>query len=207
MGCHINEMEKKREKKRGFSYSKIKTSKKAAIEMSFQFIFSIILVGVVVFVAFFAIKKFLDQAEKIKLLDFVETIKSAAIPLWGTDGGTQKVGPTSINSGLSYVCFANVSRPCSFSREFTQPTEKAQICSLISSFKNKPNSNMFYYPASVATNYGLSPAQEVYCSEKGAPLKRCLDLSLVSCIPVKAGVIQFRLEKETESSLINIVPW
>ncbi len=182
-------------------------SRRASVEMSFQFIFSIILVAVVVFVAFFAIKKFLDQAEKIKLLDFVETVKGAAIPLWGTDGGTQKVGPIGLNSGLAYVCFANVSRPCSFSRSFTPPVEKAQICSLISSFKSKPNSNMFFYPASVATNYGLSPAQEVYCSEKGQPLKKCLDLTSVSCVPVTGGQIKFRLEKENEGSLINIIPW
>jgi hypothetical protein len=182
--------------------------------MSFQFIFSLILVGVVVFVAFFAIQKFLGQAEKIKLLDFPLKISTAAIELWGSNGGLQRVDPIALNPSLTYVCFANsttVQRGCSsnsiFSSEFTPiPSEYKQICGNISSLtRTSQNANMFYYPASVARKYGVSPAQEVYCSEKGQPLKKCLNMEKITCVPVKAGSISFRLEKENVNTLIKIV--
>jgi hypothetical protein len=52
------------------------TGKKAQIEMSFQMIFSLILIAVFVFAAFYGIRYFLERAEQVQMGQFLTDLES-----------------------------------------------------------------------------------------------------------------------------------
>jgi hypothetical protein len=177
-------------------------NKKAAIEMSFQFIFSVILIAVVLFVGFYVIKIFLDRAEQVKFNDFVSRLKGDE-GVWGvwTQDEASQVFSGSVNKAIKYVCFA---RPgC------TDPSipELRGFCTNITQ-RYSGNYNFFFYPLGVAEKYHAKSAFEVYCNDQGEPLKNCVDVSEPTCIKAMnidgAWKIRMRLVKQNSTSLVEI---
>lgn len=75
--------------------------------MSFQFIFTLILVAVAFFVAFWAIRHFMHTAEAGRIGTFVEDVKQEVRSIWGqAEASTTPEFSFSAKFGL--VCFANV---------------------------------------------------------------------------------------------------
>lgn len=195
-----------RKKKRGLVIRENRQQKnnKAAIEMSFQFIFSLILIGVVIFVGFFGIKMFLEQVEKNKFQEFPEQVSSAASSI-SNDGGRVNVD-INLNSAIKYVCFANISTSSSCKQGKVTPSDFQlnSFCVYALSYREiDKNYNMFYFPFEAATKY-TSPAQKVYCGTEARP-KACLNITNPVCIPLINGRGKMILDKQDESSLINVI--
>jgi hypothetical protein len=182
-------------------------NKKGDFQLSFQFIFSIILIAVVLFVGFYVIKIFLDQTEKIKLLDFTEQLKNSdggLLDIWRQDSASQIIS-LPISNKIEYVVFVNVTTGCAspgITRECTD------ICLNISRIYGSGGGdyNMFFYPIGRAEKYGPKSAQLISCNNAGETVKLCIDTSATKCIPVVDGRVKMKLLKENETSKIQILP-
>lgn len=176
--------------------------KKGDFQLSFQFIFSIILVVVVLFVGFYVIKMFLNEAGKAKLLDFTNELKNSdggVMDIWREDFASQIIS-LPLSNDISYVCFANPAPG--------HCTSPADICANITRAYGQDNTggyNMFFIPLGKAEEYGVSSAQTISCNNEGVPVKVCIDTSTTTCIPVVDGVVKMRLLKQNETSEIQVL--
>ncbi|MCX6741851.1 MAG: hypothetical protein NTX24_01585 [Candidatus Pacearchaeota archaeon] len=183
-------------------------NKKGDFQLSFQFIFSIILIAVVFFVGFYVIKIFLDQTEKIKLLDFTEQLKNSdggLLDIWRQDSASQIIS-LPISNKIEYVCFANFSS-CSGITPYD--SELSSFCKNITySYRSSTEPyNMFFYPLGRAEKYGVKSAQAISCNNAGETLKSCVAInSTANCIKVVDGRVKMKLLKENETSKIQILP-
>jgi hypothetical protein len=169
-------------------------NKKASIELSFQFLFSIILIAVVLFVGFYVIKMFLGNAEKVKLLQTVEDVKSKVDEVSASDG-SKYVMHFKLNSAVQGICFANAST-C------RDPLGFPGFCNNISAFKTT-GENMFFYPLGSASKYKVKSAFEIYCG--GSQKKSCLNVTQAQCFKRNLNnEFQFSIEKPNENSLVFI---
>ena len=184
-----------RSMKRVENIKSYRKNRKAAMEMSFQFIFSIILVVVVLFVGFFVIRMFLNQSEKLKLLSAVEDIRSKVDEISSSYGASYLMH-FKLNSKIQAICFANASN-C---QPNLLPSELKGFCNNITSYKGT-SKNMFFYPASAAWNYKVADAYEIYCGSESQK-KECFNVSITRCfIPdLNDEFISFRIEKPNEEA-------
>ncbi len=179
------------------------------MEISFQFIFSIILVVVVLFVGFYVIKIFLDRAEQIKFLDFVARLKSEQ-GVWGvwTQEEASQVFSAQINSKVKYVCFANIGTG---NCQDPNIPELKGFCANISRMYLGKNYNVFFYPFGIAEKYHANSAASLYCSADNEPLKKCIEIPKTPiCIKARTvegqWKIKMRLTKQNATSLVEISP-
>lgn len=167
--------------------------KKAEIHLSFQFIFSVILIAVVLFVGFYVIKMFLNNAERVKLLDFVAQLRSTIIEISDNTEESSQIFTSSINKNIEKICFISPRSTCS-----------AAICQdpLLPIYRTG-NNNMFFFPLDVAPKYKVSSGQEMYCSEPGEPIKSCITLGAnPTCIPVYDGQVKIRIVKYNATTMM-----
>jgi hypothetical protein len=84
----------------------IKGKKRGTIELSFGMIFSIILVVVFLAIAFYAIKKFLDFQNDLKIEQFKDNLQKDIDDLWRSPKGDYQ-GVYVLPSKVQSVCFVN----------------------------------------------------------------------------------------------------
>lgn len=140
----------------------IKRGKKGQIMgMPFQFIFSLILIAVALFVAFWAIRGFLERAEQANIGSFVVDVKGNVNDMWS--GEEAEMIPTfsfsaKFNNGR--VCFLNLSAICRGENSDVCSTVKDMYC-----YTKDDDVNFFLVDKDgmmdVAGKYGLSPAWKV----------------------------------------------
>jgi uncharacterized protein (UPF0333 family) len=186
--------------KRGRGMKLKRKSKKAAIEMSFQFIFSIILVAVVLFVGFYVIDMFLKQAEKVKLLQAVEDVRSKINEVSSSDGSSYLI-KFKLNSAVDYICFANSSnyRPSTTDGERPPSDLGTMIRNL-----GTGTENMFFYPIWGTLKYKVNSAFEIYCGSE-TNKKSCFNVTKAKCFGRDSnGEFSFRIEKPNSESSVYV---
>ncbi|MEM4153154.1 MAG: hypothetical protein QXK80_03535 [Candidatus Pacearchaeota archaeon] len=173
-----------------------KRGKKAQIMgLPFQFIFAIILVAVAVFVGFYVIRMFLNQAEQAKINDFVKNQLEYEIKnIWMTEEAkVTKDLPFSKN--FDYVCFINQSKPCS-----QNTNVPLNFCSEYEMWKNSNKDNLFLIPLGKAEKYNTLTAWHISCGTK-----ECISFNTNPyCLPVNEGKVSIKLLKESGNPLVII---
>jgi hypothetical protein len=175
---------------------------KRGIEMSFQFIFSAILVAVVLFVGFFVIRMFLDVAEKGRLMTAIEDVRVKVDEVFDSEGSRQLMH-FKLNSAVDYICFSNYST-CRQSDLGSNP-DLSRFCSNISSFTT--GENMFLYPLNSVSKYKVNSWAKIYCGD--AQDKNCLDVSKAKCFrrgldPRYPDEFSFYVEKPSSNSMVVV---
>ncbi len=171
------------------------------MELSFQFLFSIILIAVVLFVGFYVIRMFLNNAEKVKLLQTVQDVRDKVSEVSNSEGSSYLMH-FKLNSAVKYICFASASN-CGVSNV---PGEipPSGFCSEISAYKLS-NENMFFYPIGAAGKYNVKSAFEIYCGSESQK-KDCLDVSQAKCFTRNLdNEFSFRIEKPNSDSLVYVM--
>lgn len=142
-----------------------KTDKKGQMMgMPFQFIFSMILIAVVLFVAFWAIKHFMATAETANIGDFVASVKSNIYNAWSSGTEANMTPAISFSSKFEKACFANLSAPCS--------GPDALVCTAANAFgySGKTGENLFLVgkgnELGVAEAYGMESGIKIMCGDR-----------------------------------------
>ena len=172
---------------------------RAQIELSFQFLFAVILVAVVVFVAIWGIRQFMLRTEQMKIGTFIQDLKDEILNLWEATEAADEEKTFAFSTKFSYVCF--VSSECNDD----QLPNELQGQGLCNEFKDYEGKNFFlvgkiredepiFKALEVAEKYGLSSVWLIDCYGK-----ECISLPKSPlCIPVKNGKVKLRLYKGSD---------
>jgi len=184
-------------------YNLAKAKKAQIMGMSFQFIFSVILIAIFIFTAIYAIRIFLNRAEHIRIVNSEQEFVSAVNRLWTETEAIQDF-TFDLPSSIKYLCFS-----ADFANTQSENFPKGVYWE-ISKYKDK-KADLFFYPPKVMLGHQLSPHLKVLCGTKKIP---CLNLSNLAeqepsadpyCVPNKNGVT-ITLVKEFGSADVEIMP-
>ena len=136
--------------------------------MPFQFIFSMILIAVVLFVAFWAIKHFMAISETANIGGFVSDIKTDINNARNSGTEANMTPIISFSAKFEKACFANLSAPCS--------GPDAPVCTAAKAFgySGKTGENLFL--VGKGNKFGVA---EVYGMESGIKIT-CDDIECIS---------------------------
>jgi hypothetical protein len=155
--------------------------------MSFQMIFSILLIVFFVVVAFIAIRAFLKTKDCAQVGIFIEDFETEIKKAWNSQKSSFEFKGR-LPTKLDYVCFANLSRPVK--------GEYEDIGWDLGVYQGQ-GGNTFFFP------------HEKAC---GMPFKNVKHLDVESitasknpyCIPIADGVISFQIEKRFNERLVRV---
>ncbi len=155
---------------------------KRGFEISFGFIFSVILIGAIIFTGFYAIGKFLDVRKCAEAGIFYNDLQEAIDRAWNSEI-TKNTLRLSVPSGVEKVCFGDISAPSNIP-EYSDLRTYGEL-----------DSNIFFYP------YRKS------CAELGNRKIEHVgfDFSGVKCFETASGRIEIKIEKESTDGLVRVL--
>jgi uncharacterized protein (UPF0333 family) len=174
----------------------VKFQKRGSIELSFQLIFSLILVAVFIYASFVGIKYFLDISEHAQINTFIAELQSK-VEAAGTATEISQTYEISLPSGIKYVCFS----------QLNNLTKSALTNSNITACKdferyliNYKDMNMFFCPAEAAWKVSAPMYMNINCNGKN-----CLTFPKNPyCIPNANGKVRFKLEMNLGDEKIRL---
>ena len=160
--------------------------KRGQFQLSFEVLFSMILIAVFIFVAFYVIYQFLDINKKIETGIFIDDLDNKIERLWKTSGGKEKTLSVKLNEeGITHVCFFNFTS----GKEGIWNEQYKDI-----SRKSRASNNFYFYPRRFA-------------QVDSAKINR-IDMSSFEenpyCVPNNEGSFSFKLEKDITDNLVKI---
>lgn len=154
--------------------------------LSFQMIFSIILIAVFLYVAFIGIKALMNNANALKAADFVSELKSQLESAILKNEISQPY-KYDLPSSITHVCFTSNASKMNDSKFPELIASKNPYLSLLK------GNYLFFYPTSNAKKFLNTPYAKIDCEHS------CLNLSSMKnpyCIENKNGVLSITLSKE-----------
>ena len=167
-----------------------KRIKKGGMELSFGMIFSMILIAVFLFVAFFAIKFFLNMQCTVSEGQFVNDFENEVERLWASSGSEESSFKGTIGGfcGVKEVCFVNPDMEKPQRGDF-----KDEYDEIDGGYNLDPEDNIFFYPT----------------KEFGHTKIENLNLEGLNpnpyCVAFENGKVGIKLKKNSQEELVRIV--
>lgn len=163
----------------------MKRSRKAQITgLPFQFIFSLIIIAITLFVAIWAIRIFLARSEQAKIGNFVTEVKNEINELWFSSYEAEKNVSFDFSNKFTYVCFANTSEDFLCNSNLNKDDVEQYIA--------REGINLFLVPPEKALDYDMSAAYYISCDGKECVM---LERACV-CFPVIDGKVKIGFVKD-----------
>lgn len=167
-------------------------SKKAQIMgMPFQFIFSIILIAIFLFVAVVVIKTVIQTTQHSQTAKFENELIAAVEEMWLSTSAA-KTYDFYLPSSIEYICFSQDITKW----EKDMPLEEVyDDIKRVSDDSDARQANFFFYPQKILYGFQMSPYIDITCEKNQA---ECLDLSNLEnpyCIKNAKG-IKITFEKD-----------
>jgi uncharacterized protein (UPF0333 family) len=170
--------------------------KRGSIELSFQLIFSLILVAVFIYAAFTGIKYFLEVSQHAQINTFIAELQSKVNSAWLTTEISQTY-EISLPSGIKYVCFSQLNNLSSDMLKKSNITACSDFERYLIKYKDM---NMFFCPAEAAWKVNAPIYMNINCNGKN-----CLTFSKNPyCIQNANGKVRFKLEKNLGDEKIRL---
>jgi uncharacterized protein (UPF0333 family) len=157
--------------------------KRGQFQLSYGFIFSVILIGVFLFVAFFAISSFLDLSSSVNTGIFISDLQKDVTRIWN-GAGEESVYTYELDEGkLTHICFYNNTK--------TIYGGDIQIGrKLLESYQT----NLYFYPQ----RFAKVPSTEIkHINMEGFNRNPY-------CVEIIDGKIKLKLEKGLRDTLVTI---
>jgi hypothetical protein len=151
---------------------------KRGFELSFTFIFSLILIAVFIFVAIWAIKHFLELKDRTMIQTAIEDLKSEVAEVWQAEESRKNI-TLLFPSTVKAICFANLSNINN------PPLDLAPYKQL---YHNKEK-NVFILPFTLRNKYDIEGAYMVSCG-----VVNCLNFANPLCVDVRGGKVNLVLK-------------
>jgi len=173
---------------------KIKKTTKASLRkaqqsigMSFNVIFSILLIIFFIIIAFIAIKAFLGTKDCTQVGIFLSDFEEEVTNTWNSQENSflfKRTLPTKVE----FVCFADLDK--------NPKGEYEYVYNEISIYKGN-NANLFFYPKS-------SACKLPYKSVKHLDIESITSSANPKCFPVEKGVVKINIEKDFNERLVRV---
>lgn len=157
------------------------------MQLPFGMIFSVILIAVFIFVAFFVIRHFIIQKNCTEIGLFIKDFRDKADEVWTSAQTEEDVLSNFLPSGIEKVCFADLNAS----------SRGNGNASMLKEFKKQQRKNMFFYPARQSCNM---PAH----------LIEHLNIDAITsnenpyCIENKDGNVKIKLSKGFYEALVKV---
>jgi hypothetical protein len=168
-----------------------KEMKKGGMELSFGMIFAIILIAVFLFVAFYAIKFFLNMQCTVSEGQFVKDLNNYVHRMWESQGITEESefkGTIGGFCGVKEICFVNPDMEKPQKGEFKEEYDGRQGGYDV-------GDNVFFYP--------------IKSAEFGHAKIENLNLEVLNpnpyCIKFEDGKASIKLKKNSQEELVRVV--
>ena len=161
-------------------------TRKGQFQMSFGVIFSIILIIAFIFVAYIAIRHFLDLKDCTLVANFYDTLEGEIDNVWKSQSADQAFS-SALPSGIGYVCFADMTKA---ERNAPSGVYQALRRNLV------VRHNIFLYPAK--SSCGLSSKEILHLDIQNITRNKnpyCIESD---------GKVEFRLEKGFYDALVKV---
>jgi len=112
-------------------------NKKAAIELSFNMIFSVFLIIVFIAVAVIAIMHFLNIGKTIQTGTFINDFQAFVDNVWNSAGSESSVFEALVNQKVQKVCFADLSKSAKGTKENKE---------IYNGLRRNGENNLYFYP-------------------------------------------------------------
>ncbi|MEM4318484.1 MAG: hypothetical protein QW244_01475 [Candidatus Pacearchaeota archaeon] len=152
---------------------------KKAFELSFTFLFSLILIAVFIFVAIWAIKNFLELKDSTMIRTSINDINTVVIEVWQAEEA-QRIETFIFPTTVTQICFANLSELITTTSTDLTSTDLDPYKSL---YKNT-DKNLFVLPFKLRNKYNLEGAYAIKCGEVN-----CLNFTNPTCFNVVKGKV------------------
>jgi len=156
--------------------------KKRGFELSFTFIFSLILIAVFIFVAIWAIKHFLELKDRTLIQSAIEDLKNEVWEVWQAEESKRNI-TLIFPSTVKGICFANLSKTFE-----VQTQHQTDLNTYKSVFQNKEK-NVFVIPFTLTKKYDIEGAYMIRCGNVN-----CLNFTNPTCKNVVKGKINLMVE-------------
>lgn len=161
-------------------------NKKAQIMgLSFQAIFSIILIIVFISAAGIVARVLIRNVEHGRIVTFEQELKSGVEGMWSATSA-KKTLTLDLPSKIKYVCFSN-----SIADAKQEDFPNADVYEEIMFFSDE-DADLFFYKPDVLEGYDMNPFMSVLC---GTSKKECLEIQETCCIENINGITMI-LEKQ-----------
>lgn len=161
--------------------------KRGQMKLSFGMIFSIFLIIIFLTFAFYAITKFMDNANVAQAGKFVSNLQNDIDKMWKGSQGSETIS-YSLPSKIKYVCFID------YGSETSGPYNE-YYNSLSSSYFG--SENLFFYPAGSASGFDSVKIEHIN-------LENIISSQNPFCIQNKEGKVEIRINKNYNENLINL---
>ena len=171
-----------------------KNKKAQILGLSFQMIFSIILIAVFLYVAFIGIRAFIENTDKLKVVNFVTDFRTELEKAIASTE-TSVVHKYDLPKFIEWLCFTP------YPKEMNNKTFPELNVTKYPAFNIKWGSYVFFYPLSNAQKIKMSPYAKVDCEVP------CLNLTILKnpyCIENKNGVASIRITKNIGKPYVTI---
>lgn len=161
--------------------------------LSFQMIFSILLIIVFVIAAGIAVRTLINNTEHARIVKFIQELNSETEKIWMATTA-EKTIYLDLPSKIGFVCFADNLK----SLDEEDFPDKDVYDSINFYSDEYGDSKVFFYDPDVLESYDMTPYTKISC---GSKKKDCLSLESVDkicCIKNKKG-ITLTLRKDIES--------
>lgn len=162
--------------------------------MSFQSIFSVILIVVFIAAAGIVVRVMLKNFEYSEIVQFRQDLKSNVENIWTTTTAEKTIS-LSLPSKISHVCFSD---NIADAKEEDFPSK--EIYDAVMFFSDE-DAEVFFYNPDVLEGHNINPFMKIGC---GTAQKPCLEISETCCIINKNGVA-ITLKKEMGNANVQLV--
>lgn len=155
--------------------------KRGQLDLSFGFIFSIIVIAVTIAVAFYAISHFLSLNKCTQTANFYKDLQDRVDKAWQSDISQGAFNAT-IPGSVTFVCFGNLN----------QTTTEKDKRDYLSKIYFKPDKNLFLYP-------------KAGCEELKYYKISHVKIDSFFCVPVIGSKALIKYTKNSNDSLVSII--
>jgi hypothetical protein len=166
------------------------------LEISFQLIFSLILIAAFLYAAIVGIKYFMNIAEDAKINSFISELQGKVESAWLTTEISQSY-ELALPGSIKYVCFSQPNTLTKTGLNGLNISECDDFSTYLSAFKSM---NMFFCPASAAAKVGAPVYVNIDCRGQD-----CLQFTKSPyCIKTANGKMTVKLEKNYGEAKVTL---
>ncbi len=185
-----------------------KSRRSQVMQLPFGMMFSILLIAVFVFVAFYAVGAFLSYRDCSQIGIFIDGLKNDVANAWTSSESSSSKFSGALPSGIEYVCFADIAAGRNedgmldgWWGAYAPPSIDGE--EIVDEIENYPlERNMFFYPAEKACSMAAEIIEHINITEtinygRG-------DYENPYCIENTKGKVSMMLEKGFNEALVSI---
>ncbi len=167
--------------------------------LSFQMIFSILLIIVFVIAAGIAARTLLNNAEHARIVKFIQELNSETEKIWMATTAEKTIS-LDLTSKIGFVCFADNLKSLD-EKDFPN----REVYNSIKFYSDEYNGKVFFYDPDVLESYDMTPYTKISCGSKKKDCLSLEDVDKICCIKNQKG-ITFTLRKDLDNPEVVLVP-